>query len=114
MSTRTTKQLDAIVREKLPGYHLARSNSSASTSGSDSQRAGGRRRRMVDSATPSIEELREKFLGGRDSPLTDILSDGEEEDADIVEIEPDDEPNRRRRTKSVVISAEGRILGAQG
>ena len=117
MSTRTAKQTDALIRKELPGYKLSPDSSmikKGRSSGADAP-GSSRSRRRVDAATPSIEDLRRKFLGSDAGGPAPAIEADEGQDADIVLVEPADEaaPGRRRR-KAVVISATGKVLGAQG
>src|SRR5689334_21513295 len=126
MTARNANQIEQLVKSRLPGYRLspesskvrrrqAPSGSIVSPSGADS----GRKRRpraTVDSTTPSIDDLRRKFL--RPGPAIGVADGGadatEHEEADIVLVEPvGDGGGRRARPKAVVLDAKGRILGAQ-
>jgi hypothetical protein len=118
MAKRSAKQLDQIIRTQLPGYHLARRSAHVSgAAGSDA--APNRRSVEPDAATPSIAQLRRKYLGSRaraDSDAAGLApASSAEDEADIVNIEPDGiDDEVRRHTKAVVISADGKILGYQG
>ena len=130
MSRRTAKQMDKLVKKGLPGYKLSpesskvtkRQASSGATTGAAGDvgtDAGARGARAgVDSATPSIAELRRKFLrpappASDAAPASDADADADD-DTDIVLVEPDAGPGGRRRAKAVVLDANGRVLGAQG
>ena len=115
MSSRTAKETDNLIWEKLPGYKLS-PGSSKVTGGAPVPAADApgrpRQRRRADSATPSIDDLRRKFL--RSDAGDDATEEGEGQDADIVLVEPEVETGGRRQRKAVVISASGKVLGAQG
>lgn len=122
MSTRTTKQTAALIRDKFPGYKLSPESSmvtkSKPPSGADTP-ASPRPRRRVDSATPSIADLRRKFLGSDAADAASAANEaamdaGADEDADIVLVEPEGATPGRRQRKAVVISSTGKVLGAQG
>jgi hypothetical protein len=125
MSARNAKQTQKLVKDRLPGYTLS-PESSKFTKRQVRSRAGGapqadagsrtRSRARVDSTTPSVADLRRKFL----HPASDAGSAPEamdfrgDDDADIVLVEPTHGSGRKRRAKAVVIDGQGRILGAQG
>jgi hypothetical protein len=117
MAKRSSKELDAIIRNKLPGYHLARPPGPAAADESDAPAPRRRKRRVApQSATPSIDDLRAKYLGNSDAsrPLDVDLLAAQAEEADIVTVEPDAGDDEPRHAKAVVISPDGEILGAQG
>jgi hypothetical protein len=120
MSRRTTKQTEALIREQLPGYKLSPESSMAKKRSSpaavDAAAArDARRARRVDAATPSIADLRRKFLGSDAADAADAaMAADEATDADIVLVEPAAGSPGRRQRKAVVISATGKVLGAQG
>lgn len=117
MAKRSAKQLDEIIRTQLPGYHLARRSAHSSrVAGSD---AAPSRAVETDATTPSIAQLRRKYLGSRARADIDAAelapASNTEGEADIVNVEPDGiDDEVRRHTKAVVISADGKILGYQG
>lgn len=122
MSARTPKQTAALIRDKLPGYKLSPESSMATkrkpASAADAA-APPRPRRRVDAATPSIADLRRKFLGSDAADASAAAAEaaidaGEAEDADIVLVEPEGGAPGRRQRKAVVISSTGKVLGAQG
>jgi hypothetical protein len=119
------------VKKGLPGYKLspesskvtkrqASSGATTGAAGAAGADAGARpaARAGVDSATPSIADLRKKFL--RPAPPTSDAApaadaaDADDDDTDIVLVEPDAGPGGRRRAKAIVLDANGRVLGAQG
>lgn len=126
MSGRSAKQIEQLVKDRLPGYKLSPASSkvtkrqapSGATSASNADAgARSRARAHVDSTTPSVADLRRKFLrapadtAGRaaaDAP------DAADDEADIVLVEPDGASGGKRKAKAVVFDAQGRILGAQG
>ena len=126
MSARRAKQTENLLKDRMPGYTLSRESSkytkrqaSSGAAGASDTDAGGRTRARaprVDSTTPSIAELRQKFLRpAADSDAAAAGADfGGEDDADIVLVEPTGRAGGRRRAKAVVIDGQGRILGAQG
>lgn len=116
MAKRSASELDAIIRDKMPGFHLARQSPGAVPDEADAAAPHRRQPRAApESSTPSIGDLRAKYLGGSDSSGSDlgVISDAEEE-AEIVNVEPDAADDEPRHAKSVVISSDGEILGAQG
>lgn len=116
MAKRSASDIDAIIRNKMPGYHLARRSPPAAIGDSDAPAARRRQRRAApQSATPSVSDLRSKYLGGSDSADTpaDLLAE-EGEEAEIVTVEPDVTDDEPRHAKAVVISPDGEIIGAQG
>jgi hypothetical protein len=125
MSRRTAKQMEKLVKKGLPGYKLSpesskvtkRQASSGATTGAAGADAapGPAARAGVDSATPSIAELRRKFLRPV-PPASDAApaANANDDDTDIVLVEPDAGPGGRRRAKAIVLDANGRVLGAQG
>lgn len=116
MVKRSAGELDAIIRDKMPGYHLARRSPAEAAGDSDAPTAPRRQRRAApQSGTPSVTDLRAKYLGSSDSARRDIELLAEEgEEAEIVTIEPDFSDDEPRHPKAVVISPDGEILGAQG
>ena len=127
MSARSAKQTERILKERMPGYTLSPESSkyttrrprsgAAGAPGGDA--AGGPRAAQprVDSSTPSIADLRKKFLrpaADSDAAMTAAADLDHEDDADIVLVEPTHGPEGKRSAKAVVIDGEGRILGAQG
>jgi hypothetical protein len=110
----TAKQIDAIIKERLPGMRLS-SHSSLVESASSPADAAPRAKRApkVDVTTPSIDELRTKFLRG-DSGDAALADPDDDDDAQIVLVEPDDANSDRRQRKAIVVSSTGKILGAQG
>lgn len=116
MSKRSADELDTIIRQKMPGFHLVRRPDADARSAADAPIARHRQRRAAPaSSTPSISDLRAKYLGGRDkSRIEPQLVAAEDEAADIVRIEPDNADDEARHSKAIVISSDGEILGAQG
>ena len=114
MVKRSAREINAIIRDKMPGYHLARRSPAAAAGDSDAQPAPSRQRRTApQSATPSVSDLRAKYLGsGASAPRDDELQVDEGEEAEIVTIEPDVSDGEPRHAKAVVISPDGEILGA--
>jgi hypothetical protein len=126
MSARNAKQTQKLLKDRMPGYTLSHESSkytkrqaTSRASGAPQADAGARTRTRaprVDSTTPSIADLRRKFLRpAADSDAAAAAADfGGEDDADIVLVEPTGGAGGRRRAKAVVIDGQGRILGAQG
>ena len=116
MAKRDATELDAIIRNKMPGYHLARRSPAGPAGDSDAPPAPRRQRRATpQSATPSLSDLRAKYLGNSDSASRDVELLAEEGgEAEIVTVEPDFGDAEPRHAKAVVISPDGEILGAQG
>src|ERR1700674_88881 len=115
MAKRTAAQLDALIRNRMPGYHLSKTSAHAPAAAeADSAPRRQRRRAAADSSTPSIADIRRKYFGASDHPEEQVAFDSPDEEAEIVTVEPDLGDEERRHAKAVVISAEGKILGAQG
>jgi hypothetical protein len=126
MSARSAKQTEKILKDRMPGYTLSRGSSKYTKRQASSRASGvpqadmdaGPRARAprVDSTTPSIADLRKKFLrSASDSDAApEAMEFAREDDADIVLVEPTHGPAGKRRAKAVVIDGQGRILGAQG
>jgi hypothetical protein len=126
MSARSAKQTEKILSDRMPGYTLSRESSkytkrqaSSSASGAMGADAGGGTRARaprVDPTTPSIADLRKKFLrpASDSDAAPEAMDFAREDDADIVLVEPTHGAPGRRRAKAVVIDGQGRILGAQG
>lgn len=115
MAKRTAGELDAIIRNKMPGFHLSKkSTHSPGPLGADAPVRRERRSVAPGSSTPSIAVLRTKYIGASDASADPTAIETTAEEAEIVTMEPDFGDDERRHAKTVVISPEGKILGAQG
>jgi hypothetical protein len=118
MARLSKKELDKIVKRDLPGYTVV----SRGDSGVD--KAPGAE---ADSVAPSIDELRQKYLGesagdedAADSPASGSGNPGAEENTDdeIVTVQPKkagDPYDHAARPKTIIVSGkDGRVIGSQG
>jgi len=127
MSARSAKQTERILKARMPGYTLSRESSkytrrqassgAGGAPGADADAGPRTPRPRVDSTTPSIADLRRKFLrpaSDSDAGMAAAAELDSDDDADIVLVEPAHGAEGRRGAKAVVIDGQGRILGAQG
>jgi hypothetical protein len=123
MSRRSAKQMEQLVKQRLPGYKLSPASSKVTKRQAPSGATkapnadGGARSRArvhVDSTTPSVADLRRKFLRAPAEPADRAGADAPDDEADIVLVEPASASGGKRKAKAVVFDAQGRILGAQG
>ena len=108
------KTVDEIVRQQLPGFHVA-----SQASGADSHEAPS----DVDATSRSLDDLKRKYLG-QDSGLDEAVrqsargASNVDDDVEIVPIEPVSSPSDAdppHRTKAAVVSKKsGKVIGEQG
>jgi hypothetical protein len=123
MSGRSAKQMEQLVKDRLPGYKLSPASSkvtqrqapSGATNAPNADAgARSRARARVDSTTPSVADLRRKFLRAPADAAGRAAAHAPDDETDIVLVEPDSASGGTRKAKAVVFDAQGRILGAQG
>lgn len=108
----TKREIQQIISRKMPGFHVV----SSKVIESDAPRA-----ESADATTPSLEQLRAKYLkrSSRASELEDsaatLLRPNSSKAEDImVVVEPDAPRKRYAHRKSVILSSAGRLIGSQG